>query len=98
MTDNSRAAVAHNAHVHLNGRNVLLPSNLVESLEFKFRMRATANDGDVLRPTDIGQSFRDISWIVVAAAGNQNANRRVPRLVRITIGGHVLSSPARRID
>src|ERR1051326_2243621 len=98
MTDDRRAAVAHDAHVHFDRRNTLLAGYLFESLEFKFRMGATTNDSDVLRPTHIGQSFRHIVSVVVTATGNQYANRRVPRFIRITIGGDVLSSPARRVN
>src|SRR2546423_10277569 len=61
-------------------------------------MRATAHDGDVLRSTDISQTFRNIVRIVVAATRNQNANRRVPRVIRITISGDILAPATRCVD
>ena len=46
----------------------------------------------------VRQSARDIVWIVVTATRNQDANRRIPGVVRVTVRSDILPTLAGRID
>src|SRR5688572_12274573 len=98
MGDDAGAAVTNDAHKHFDGRDVVFAGDLFQCLELKFRMRAVARNSDVRRSTDVCQTARDVHWIVVAATGNQHANRRTPRFVWITIGSDILPTPPRSFD
>src|SRR5262249_43237573 len=77
---------------------LLLERNLSHVFEFEIGMSSTADDGDVLRATHVSNPARDIDWIIVTAARNQDSYRRAPGIVGITIRSYVLPLSARLVN
>src|SRR5262249_30335385 len=98
MTNNAGPAISHNSHVELHGRHLLFERNLSHVFEFEIGMSSTTDDGDVLRATHVGDPARDIDWIIVTAARNQDSDSRAPGIVGITIRSYVLPLPARLVN
>jgi len=74
VTNNTGAAVTHNSHVSFNRSYVQLTSDLFECLEFKIRVRTTADNRYVSWATYIINATLHVLLVVVTTAGYQDSN------------------------
>src|SRR5262245_16860163 len=75
VTNDTRTAIANNAHVKLHRSDVLRSGNTFHRLEFIVGMCLATHDGYVRRTTYVGKATRHVDRIVIMAARNQDPDR-----------------------
>src|SRR6185295_16094134 len=98
MAHDTRAAIAHDLHVELDGSDSFTLTYLFHVLEFVIGMSPATDDRDVRWSTNIREPTRDIHRIIMTSARNQNSNRRAPCFVGITIRRNIETASTRSID
>src|SRR5918993_1393309 len=61
-------------------------------------MRLATYDGDISGASHIVQPAAHVSRVIMSATGNQNPDRRAPRVIGIAVRRHILSTSPRFIN